>query len=210
MSALSRSKSGTGAITTPQQQPAWQTKLQKVTGAAPVVASRRRTLYLLMDCSGSMEEHGKLESAKLGAARFSRDASVKGYSTGIIAFSCEAVCLADPQDGDVDVAKVLYGVPASGSTDLTAALSLAAKRLRARSGERAVCIVTDGMPDDRPSAIRAAVALQAAGVNIMALGTDDADKAFLDQIVTSKELSVKVPRQQLRDGIASMALLLPG
>ncbi|MGI8436945.1 MAG: vWA domain-containing protein [Chthoniobacterales bacterium] len=210
MSAFGKLTKRSGAVTTPGQQASWRTKLQNVTGATALSATRRRILYLLIDCSGSMADQGKLESAKSGAARFSHDAAAKGYSTGIIAFSCEAVCLADPQDAAIDVAKVLYGVPASGSTDLTAALTLAAKRLRARSGERAVCIVTDGMPDDRASAVRAAVALQTSGVNIMALGTDDADKEFLDQIVTSKELAVKVPRQQLLEGVANMALLLPG
>lgn len=208
MSALQKILSSPAAPAA--RQPAWKARLAQAAGAPVAPLRPRRTLYLLMDCSGSMSDYGKLENAKAGAVTFARDATAKGYATGIIAFSCEAVCLADPHDREVDVAKVLFGVPASGSTDLTGALRLATEKLRNRSGQRAVCVVTDGMPDDRTSAVRTASALQSFGVEILALGTDDADKEFLDQIVSSKELSVTVPRQQLRDGVAKMALLLPG
>lgn len=189
--------------------PSWKSRLEKATGKPVEPAKPTRTLYLLIDFSGSMDDYGKLEDAKKGALRFCSDAQAKQYSVGVIAFSSAPVCLVEAKSG-CDLSSLLYGIPASGSTNLTDALKMAAEKLNGRRGHKAICVVTDGMPDDRPSALNAALSLQAAGVEIMAIGTDDADKSFLDQLVTSKELSVKVPRQQLQQGVANMALLLPG
>jgi Mg-chelatase subunit ChlD len=188
----------------------WKQKLEAVSGQKVNTGQARRTLYLLLDCSSSMDDFGKLDAAKRGAVSFCKDAAAKGYALGVIGFSHEAVCLLEAVEGHGDIEQVLRGLPASGSTDMTGALLLAARKLKSRPGERTACLVTDGMPDNRDSALKAATALQAIGVDIMALGTDDADKAFLDRIVTSKELSVKVARQQLQQGITSMARLLPG
>ena len=189
--------------------PSWKAKLEKATGKPIEPGKPKRTLFLLLDCSGSMEDYGKLADAKQGAVRFCSDAQQKQYSIGLIGFSSEPVCLSEAKDR-CDVSAALYGIPAPGSTNLTGALKMAGEKLNGRRGQKAVCIVTDGMPDDRSSALQAALSLQATGVEIMAIGTDDANRSFLDQLVTSKELSVKVPRQQLQQGVARMALLLPG
>lgn len=188
----------------------WKTALENATGNSAIKESSKRTLYLLLDCSGSMNDAGKLDSAKRGASAFCHDAATKSYAIGLIGFSHEAVILREAAEGTNGIDEALYGLPASGSTDMTGALLMAGRKLKSKPGQRTVCLVTDGMPNDRASAIKAAVALQTSGVEIMALGTDDADKSFLDQIVTSKELSVKVPRQELQQGLAKMALLLPG
>lgn len=201
-------KSG-GQIAQPQAG-SWKQKLEAATGRQIAGEQPKRTLFLLLDCSGSMDDYGKLDSAKRGAVAFCRDAAAKGYAVGVIAFSHEAVCLREAAGGFEGIEQAFFGVPASGSTDMTGALLMAARKLKARGGEKAVCLVTDGIPDDTNSALKAAASLQAVGISIMALGTDDADKAFLDRIVTDKELSVRVARQQLQQGISNMARLLPG
>jgi Mg-chelatase subunit ChlD len=188
----------------------WKQKLETASGQKIKTGQPKRTLYLLLDCSTSMDDHGKIIAAKCGAVSFCRDAAAKGYAVGVIGFSHEAVCLREAVDGNGDVEEILRGLPASGSTDMTGALLMAFRKLKPRSGERTVCLVTDGMPDNKDSALKAATSLQASGIDIMAIGTDDADKAFLDRIVTNKDLSVKVARQQLQQGITSMARLLPG
>ena len=50
---------------------------------------------------------------------------------------------------------------------------------------------------------------RAKGVEIMAVGTDDADRKFLSQIVSRKELATKVERPQFRSQIASYGQQLP-
>lgn len=188
----------------------WKQKLQSASGKQGIGEQPKRTLYLLLDCSGSMDEGGKMQAAKRGAVAFCGDAATKGYAVGVIAFSNEAVCLRDATASAESIADLLYGIPASGSTDMAGALLMAVRKLRSRGGTRVVCLVTDGIPDDKASAFKAAHSLAVAGVDIMTLGTDDADKDFLDRVATTPGSSIKVPRQELQQGIKNMALLLPG
>ncbi|XOF35433.1 MAG: VWA domain-containing protein [Candidatus Electrothrix sp. YB6] len=96
-----------------------------------------------------------------------------------------------------------------GSTNMADAISLATNKLADKMGEKIICLVTDGMPDNRQAALDAADRAKREQIDIMAIGTDDADKNFLEEIVTRKELSVKIARDQLEQGIVSMAKLLP-
>jgi hypothetical protein len=65
------------------------------------------------------------------------------------------------------------------------------------------------MPDSRDAALDAANRAKRANIDIMTIGTDDADRSFLEEIATRKELAAKVARAQLEQGIVSMARLLP-
>lgn len=210
MSLFSKIVPKSDTTSQPLAVPSWKHKLQVAAGAPSAPEPPRRTLYLLLDCSTSMDDYGKLESAKGGAIGFCKEASQKGYAIGVIGFSHEPVCLREAELGWEGARQAMFGICASGSTDMTGALLMAHRKLKSRAGQKAVCLVTDGMPDDKDSALKAALALQTSGIEIMTLGTDDADKAFLDKIATSKDLSVKVPRQQLQQGVSDMARLLPG
>lgn len=198
------------AISQSTDTSSWKQKLQSASGKQGIGEQQKRTLYLLLDCSGSMNEGGKMQAAKRGAAAFCGDAATKAYAVGVIAFSNEAVCLRNATASAESIEDLLYGIPASGSTDMAGALQMAVRKLRSRGGTRVVCLVTDGMPDDKDSAFKAAHSLAVAGVDIMTLGTDDADKDFLDRVATTSGSSIKVPRQELQQGIKNMALLLPG
>lgn len=92
---------------------------------------------------------------------------------------------------------------------MAAAIKLATDHLKRRLGKRAMCIVTNGMPDDKKAALDAAAKAREGGIDIMVLGTDGADKGFLDQLASRKDLSVKVERHQLGVGIQNMLKLLP-
>ena len=54
------------------------------------------SVYLAVDCSGSMEGD-KLRQAKRGAMDFAKGALKKGYATGLIRFDTMAVHLCEPQ-----------------------------------------------------------------------------------------------------------------
>ena len=51
--------------------------------------------------------------------------------------------------------------------------------------------------------------LRAQGIDIIAFGTDDADRAFLEKIASRSDLAVKVSSAQLESGIAGAARMLP-
>lgn len=191
-----------------QSKDDWEKKVQNLIGK-PLEFSEKRTVYLLIDCSGSMSVDNKMEQAKGGAYNFAADASKKNYSIGIISFDSVAQVILAAQKNLAEINSSLKNLRATGSTNMTDAFYLAISHFDREKGEKFICIVTDGEPDNRETTLQARNQAVKVGIEIMTIGTDDADKGFLDQLATRKELSVKVARQQLQQGISDMAKLLP-
>ncbi len=179
----------------------WGIKVQEVKPTA--------TVYLVIDCSGSMADGNKMEQARNGAIDYAKLALRKGYSIGLIKFSNSAVHLLEPQNRIENFIARVGEFTANGSTNMADAISLATDNLIKRKGEKVMCIVTDGMPDDEKAALACANEAKRKGIDIMTIGTDDADREFLEKLATCKELAHKVIREQLGHGIASMAKMLP-
>jgi hypothetical protein len=66
-------------------------------------------------------------------------------------------------------------------------------------------IITDGMPDSENAALEAAKNAKMAGIEIMAIGTDDANQEFLDKLVSREGLGVLVDNSRLMLSIGEMA-----
>ncbi|MBU4266053.1 MAG: VWA domain-containing protein [Candidatus Altiarchaeales archaeon] len=167
------------------------------------------SVYILLDCSGSMMVEGKITQAKKGAMNFVVEAQGKGYSVGLIQFGSSAIHVCEPQREISVLEKCLNTIKASGSTNMTDAILLALQKLKGRKGYRVMVIVTDGMPDSQGAAVEAARQAKANGIDILTIGTDDADRDFLAKLASKTELSVKVTRDKLEQGITSMAKMLP-
>lgn len=166
-----------------------------------------RTAFLLIDCSSSMRGE-KLTEAKSGAMGFAREA--KGYRVGIIAFATHAHLVAEPLDDLAVLREKLDGLRASGSTHLVEAINLAAEQFASPCMRGAVVVVTDGMPDHVGAALKAAQKLKDRGVEVITIGTGDADVDFLKKLASRPRLAVPVAEKQLASGIVSAARLLPG
>lgn len=82
-------------------------------------------------------------------------------------------------------------------------------KLKNASKERVLCVVTDGMPDDTKGTIAAAKEVKRQGIDVMAIGIDDANHEFLALLVSRRELARKVQRHKLGEKIGKMAKLLP-
>ncbi len=169
---------------------------------------RPAVAFLLVDCSSSMEG-SKIQQAKEGALGFAESAIRKRYSVGLISFANSAELLATPQKEQVSFASHLRKLEASGGTNMTDAIELATNHLRALDGTRAMVIVTDGEPNSRETCLAAADQAKAAGIDIITIGTDDADIAFLSQLSTRTDLAIVVAAHQLKSGIATAVNLLP-
>ena len=165
------------------------------------------TVYLAVDCSGSMDGD-KLAQAKRGGIDFANEARKKGYRTGLITFDSYARHLCSPQQEISVLRKALEEVVVGGTTNMTHAIELAVEKLGEAKGKRALVIVTDGMPDNESTALAAARRAKSKGVDIIALGTDDADHEFLKRLASRNELATVVHRHQFREGIAATAQLL--
>lgn len=166
--------------------------------------------YLLIDCSASMEGDSKLSQAKTGSIGFAENAFHKGYSVGVISFSSSARLVTEPLTDLFKLRERINQLEVEGTTEMAEALDLAAEKFPARSQGGAVVVVTDGMPDSADSALRAAKRLKSIGIDIITIGTADADQFFLEQIASRKDLAVPVPQKQLASGITTAAKLLPG
>jgi len=151
----------------------------------------------------------KLNQAKKGALRFAEDASSKGYSTGLIQFDSSSSLLSEPT-GEISVLeRYLAGMVAGGSTNMAAAIRLAHRQLVGRTGFRTMVIITDGIPDNVGDSLKAGKDAIKDGIDIITIGTDDADQDFLKKLSSRAELGIKVSREHFEQSIASSAKMLP-
>ncbi len=92
---------------------------------------------------------------------------------------------------------------------MTAAMQLAVEELTGVNGMRAIVVVTDGMPDNPATVLSVAQRAKESGIEIIAIGTDDADRDFLNKLASRSDLMIKVSRELLGESIASAAKMLP-
>jgi Mg-chelatase subunit ChlD len=175
-------------------------------GNETVIERRASIVLLLLDTSGSMAGN-KLTQAKSGAIDFVLFASAKGYATALAVFADRAAMVCDPVTDSARLARKLTKVDVGivgGSTDLAAGLMLAGKF----TDLKAVVVVTDGASNDNTAALDAATTLKNRGVDIICIGTDDADRDFLALLATRTDLATYVSNQQLRSAITNASRML--
>lgn len=199
------------AAPAPPNKP-WMTYLQFATGKQTVYSTTPRSagvVYLLVDCSGSMAERDKIGQAHRGAVEFAKEASQMGHAVGVIRFDSSAERIVAAQSSIRELEASVARITTSGSTNLAEGIQLATQCLSDAPGEKVMCVITDGRPDDVKAALSAVRQAASKGIAVMVLGTDDADSEFLERLATRKELQVRVSAAQLEQGMVSMAKLLP-
>ena len=169
--------------------------------------NRKGMVYLVVDCSGSMDGY-KISQVKKGILEFAQEAMRKEYLVGLIKFDTSAARLCEPTYDMADLTASLDRMEAKGSTNMAAAITLAHEHLCDTKYARAMVIATDGRPDRTQSALQAGQSVKDDGIDIITIGTDDADLGFLKKLSTSSELGNKVPKEQFRKAIATAYLQL--
>lgn len=187
-----------------------QTGIEIQREGKPISLERLETgsVYLVVDCSGSMEGNC-LNQAKRGAINFAKEARTRGYSVGLIKFANDAIHLSEPKREISALFPTINNMSADGTTNMSEAIRLAVQKLKDRKGFRAMVIVTDGMPDSPEDARYKAQEAKKKGIDIITIGTDDADREFLRKLASRTELGVKVSIEQFEKGIISTARMLP-
>jgi Ca-activated chloride channel family protein len=175
---------------------------KKVNDALERVAA---TAILVIDRSGSMVG-AKTGFASSGAWDFSQAALNKGYRIATIDFASGASITCSPSRQAEDVRRGCFADSVTGSTAMHEGLRLASS-LGPRAGDTIV-VVTDGAVDDPKSTLALGTKLKASGVEILAIGTDDADKTFLSQLASRPDLGMKVLSTKLRQAITDASRLL--
>jgi Mg-chelatase subunit ChlD len=181
--------------------------LRAADGAETVVQPGRRNVLLLIDVSGSMAGP-KIEQAKSGSIDFSHSAMSRSYATALAVFADRAAMVCDPTVDAAHfaskIARVNVGL-VGGTTDLAAGLVLAGKF----RDLAAVVIVTDGQSNDNDAALQVAATLKNRAIDIICIGTDDADRDFLKQLATRSDLATHVLPKNLRSAITDASRFLP-
>jgi Mg-chelatase subunit ChlD len=169
-------------------------------------------VYLNIDCSASMYGY-KLQQAKKGAHNFAKDALTKNYLTGIIKFDSSATLIFEPCNDLSLIETRLNTLEVGKTTNMKDAIYLSCNLLKGLSGPKVIVIVTDGMPNspgDPLSSLNAGDFAKSQQIDIIAIGTDDADHTFLKKIASRSELGIKVSSEKLEQSITSSVKLLPG
>jgi len=168
--------------------------------------SGEMTVYLLLDCSGSMA--GSIEAARVGAVDFAIQAASDGYAVGAVQFSDSASALFEPTHDCDRVRSELRRLRSGGGTNMAEAIELATRLLSPKQGERAIVLVTDGEPNDRTSTLRAAREAAALDIHILAVAISGADMSFLRTLTTRENLVVPASREEIANGIRRASTLL--
>ncbi len=165
-------------------------------------------VYLVIDTSGSMSGD-KLEQAKKGALDFARDAFRKEYEVGLISFNSIAKLICEPTY-DIKLLKSrIFDMDSTGSTNMAEAIKLAHAQLRKYHNTKVIVIATDGAPDNEQEAITEGVKAKKDNIDIITIGTDDANQSFLKRLASRSELGKKVTREVFSQAISSASNLLP-
>src|SRR5439155_22219148 len=147
--------------------------LKSANGETEIQRRSLQNVLLLVDTSGSMSGN-KIEQAKRGAIDFAQSVNLRGCATALAIFGDEAKMVVDPTiDTHLFAQKIerLAVGLAGGGTDLALALQLANKFKELNAVEK---MSIDGQTPEAP-AFRAAEVLKAQGIDILCIGTDDAD-----------------------------------
>lgn len=168
-------------------------------------------VVIAIDCSGSMMGSSKLAQAKDGASRFAAEAFGKGYLVGLVSFSSDAELRMPCTRDQADFNRSTQLLVIESTTNMLRALEVASAELSERRDTRVIVIATDGYPDVdiRQATLDRAATLKKAGVEIIAVGTVDADYDFLKQLASRDTLAEIVGNKELGAGITRAAKFLP-
>lgn len=170
-------------------------------------------VYLTIDCSRSMRG-SKLAQAQKGAINFAREAQGKGYLVGLIQFTSVASHICKPYRSIPPLKRRIETMVAGDNTNMAEALYLAHDNLRDKAGNRVIVMVTDGDPNigeptPEKATLKAARSIKKSGIDIMTIGTDEADEKLLKKIASRTELFYMVPQERLEIGITDSVKMLP-
>jgi molecular chaperone DnaK (HSP70) len=156
------------------------------------VAAREPELIrvlLLIDVSSSMTGQPLVE-AQTAANEFLARCDFTTMEVGLISFSTSVALQAVATSNVRRLHAAVHRLEAQGSTNLTDALEMARGQLVADDRKRYIVILTDGYPDAPDSAVEQALAARQQGIEIVAIGTGDADRDYLRRLASSEQASI--------------------
>jgi molecular chaperone DnaK (HSP70) len=146
-------------------------------------------VFLLIDVSASMTGQPLIE-AQTAAREFLAKCDLTTMEVGLISFSTLVALQSSATSNVRRLHAAVHRLEAQGSTNLTDALEMARGQLVSGDRKRYVVILTDGYPDAPESALEQALAARQQGIEIVAIGTGDADRDYLRRLASSEQASI--------------------
>ena len=168
----------------------------------------KKNIVVLVDTSGSMAGE-KIEQVKGGTLDFALSVIPKGYAVTVIVFADRGAVVCDPTADAGMLARRIKGLDTGivgGLTYLGRGLAVCMKVPDLSH----VLVVTDGQANDPAQALSIAATLKSGGVEILTLGTHDADGAFLSQLASRPDMNVLTSDSGIRSAMSQAGQFLLG
>ena len=163
---------------------------------APAAPPDPVRIMLLVDVSASMAG-APLFEAQEAAREFLDKCDFTRTEVGLISFSDQVTLQAEATDNARKVRAAIDRLDADGTTDLGGALELARHRLNHLDRTRYVVLLTDGYPEAPEAAVGEAIKARNDGIEIVAIGTGDADLAYLQRLASTEAGTIFAPGGEL-------------
>lgn len=146
-----------------------------------------RSICLVIDSSGSMQG-SKLAEVQAAAKNFVQRQDQSRNQFAVVQFAFDAKLLAGLGTDVARIGSAIDHMKADGATAMHLGLRVAEEELSAASPPRHVLLFTDGVASWPPLALAAAQQVRNRGNQIIAIGTDDADRGFLSRVTGDHRL----------------------
>ena len=206
---------------------AWGASIGAIVGEVLFLAepAAGRSICLLFDVSGSMNDRVRSESSRRGptqlealkraAADFIARQNLAADALGLAVFSSRARVVCPLGRDGASLGGALTELDANGGTDLGLGLDVATSALDGRPGQRWILLFSDGKPEStstsespQQSALSAAARARAAGINIVAIGTRLADPGLLAEATGSAASVIISDPRKLADAFRRSEALI--
>ena len=140
-----------------------------------------RSICLVIDSSGSMQG-SKFAEVQAAAKNFVRRQDLSRDHISVVRFSSDAMLAAPPTSDLGQIESAIGQMYADGSTAMNLGLQVAEEALSTASSPRHILLFTDGLATWPSLSLSAAQQIRHRGIQIVAIGTGDADRGFLTQV----------------------------
>lgn len=149
-----------------------------------------------------------LDVAKVEAIEFANKARAQRYLTGLVSFDDQAKIIRHPEE-KIPFTESVAALEVGGSTNMAAGVFVASTTMQDAPGEKAMVIISDGLPNDEEKTIAAAKSAKSLGVRIITIGVPGANDAFLRKIASASDLATLTEFENLGDAMDKAVKLLP-
>jgi len=161
--------------------------LLALTQLPPTIDRIPQALALLIDASGSMGGQ-KLVEVKAAATDFVRRQEQSEDRFAAIGFGSKVRVAANLTSDRNSIQRAIASLGDGGGTQMAQGINAAVTELQKTSLSRNILLFTDGLPNSKGLTLAAAQSAKTEGINIIAVGTGDADTNYLTQLTGDPEL----------------------